>query len=69
MFNRHEDPRFDEREWACVTLQAPLGTVVLARRLPLAARAGGPAIPANRRSASSNPPGSTTKRLRIRRSL
>jgi hypothetical protein len=34
MLHRHEEPMFNEREWTCVSMQAPLGTVVLARRLP-----------------------------------
>lgn len=71
MLNRHEARQFNEQEWACMSVQAPLGTVLLARRLPpppAPARAGG-TIVISRRSAPSNPPGSATKRLRLRRSL
>lgn len=62
---------FSERDWTCVNLQSPLGTVVFARKLPTTPR---PARPSgavsdwiNRRFASSNPPESTTKRPRSRR--
>ncbi len=72
MLNRHE-ARFNEREWACMSVQAPLGMVILARKLPVIApplRAGGAkAAPAIRRSAPSNPPDSGAKKARSRRGL
>jgi hypothetical protein len=72
MLNRHE-ARFNEREWACMSVQAPLGTVILARKLPVIAppmRASGATIVwSNRRFAPSNPPDSTVKKPRSRRGL
>ena len=73
MLKRHEPKLFDEREWACMSVQAPLGTVILARKLPvLPARptrsSGAVTDWINRRFGTNNPPGSATKRLRIRRS-
>lgn len=73
MQSRHESP-FNEREWACVSVQAPLGVVVLARKLPAAQRH--PSRPSgiisnwiNRRFAPSSPRDSATKRFRSRRGL
>ena len=70
MLNRHE-ARFNEREWACMSVQAPLGMVILARKLPVIApplRAGGAkAAPAIRPSAPSNLPDSGAKKARSRR--
>ena len=72
MLNRHE-ARFNEREWACLSVQAPLGTVILARKLPVVAppwHAGGAkAAPAIRRFAPSSLPDSTAKKPRSRRGL
>ena len=72
MLNRHE-ARFNEREWACMSVQAPLGTVLLARKLPVnntALRAGGAkAAEVIRRFAPSNPPDSAAKKPRSRRGL
>lgn len=62
---------FNEKDWACVTLQAPLGTVVFARKLPVvpppARPSGSVSDWISRRFASSNPPDSTAKRPRSRR--
>ncbi len=73
MRRRNESP-FNEREWACVSVQAPLGAVILARKLPTepthAARASGMMSDwIMRRFAPSNPRDLTTKRLRWRRAL
>ena len=72
MLNRHE-ARFNEREWACMSVQAPLGTVLLARKLPVhnaALRASGAkAAETIRRFAPSNPPDSGAKKPRSRRGL
>ena len=72
MLNRHE-ARFNEREWACMSMQAPLGTVLLARKLPAleaTLRAGGAkGAETMRRFAPSNPPDSAVKKPRSRRGL
>ena len=73
MRSRSEAPLFNERDWACVSLQAPLGPVILARKLPVisprVARSSGAVSDwINRLFEPSNPPGSTTKRARSRRS-
>ena len=67
---RHEAMAFNEHAWACVSVQVPLGTVVLARKLPtrLARPSGTVSDWINRRFAPSNPPDSATKRVRSRRS-
>ena len=67
MRSRSEAPLFNERDWACVSVQAPLGTVILARRLPAMAPSGASDW-ASRLFEPSNPPGPTTKRARSRRS-
>ena len=71
MRSRNESP-FDEQEWACVSVQAPLGAVILARKLPAGpfhlARASGAASNwISRRFAPSNPRDLAMKRLRSRR--
>ena len=72
MLNRHE-ARFNEREWACMSVQAPLGTDLLARKLPAidaSLRAGGAkTAEIIRRFAPSNPPDSAAKKPRSRRGL
>ena len=71
MLHRHEAPAFKEREWICVSLKAPLGPVLFARKLPVrAARPSGTMSDwITRRFAPSNPPDPGVKRLRVRRSL
>jgi hypothetical protein len=70
MLNR-PDARFNQREWACLSVQAPLGKVILARKLPDAApahHAAGATIEwSSRRFAPSNPPGPAAKKARPRR--
>lgn len=71
MRSRNESP-FDEREWACVSVQAPLGAVTLARKLPvepfhLARASGTMSNWISRRFASSNPRDLAVKRPRSRR--
>jgi hypothetical protein len=73
MRNRHESP-FNEREWACVRVQAPLGAIILARKLPTEppyeARASGTVFNwISRRFALNNPRDSAAKRFRPRRGL
>ena len=67
MLNRHE-ARFNEREWACMSVQAPLGTVILARKLPAGVPVSRAVSAAIRRFAPSNPPDSAAKRTSIRTS-
>jgi hypothetical protein len=69
MLNRHDARLFNERDWACMSVQAPLGTVILARKLPVVTPVGRGAATALaiRRSASSNPPDSTARKPRSRR--
>jgi len=71
MQSRNESP-FNEQEWACVSVQAPLGAVILARKLPaepfhLARASGAASNWISRRFALSNPRDSVMKRLRSRR--
>ena len=71
MQNRNESP-FHEQGWACVSLQAPLGVIILARKMPadparMIRSSGAAATWINRRFAPSNPRDLTTKRLRSRR--
>lgn len=71
MRSKNESP-FDAQEWACVSVQAPLGAVTLARKLPARpfhpARASGAVSNwISRRFAPSNPRDLTVKRLRSRR--
>ena len=68
---RNEVTSFNEREWACVSVQGPLGTVVLARKLPTR-----PARPSgtvsdwiSRRFAPRILSDPATKRVRSRRSV
>ena len=70
MQTRHEATAFNEREWACVSLQVPLGTVVLARRLPARpARPSGTVYDwISRRFAPRILTDPATKRVRSRRS-
>ena len=73
MRSRSEAPLFNDRDWACVSVQAPLGTVILARKLPAIAprcmrRSGAVSDWISRLFEPSNPPGSTAKRVRSRRS-
>ena len=72
MQSRRERPAFNERNWNCVSVQSPLGAVLLARKLPSAAAR--PSRPSgtlsnwiNRRFALSNQRDSATKRIRWRR--
>lgn len=71
MRSRHE--AFNEQDWSCVSLQAPLGTVILARKLPArparCTRSGALSDWISRRFAPSNPPDSAAKRSRSRRGL
>ena len=72
MQNRHEPTSVDGKEWACVSVQSPLGAVRIARRLPASARrAGTRRADAGiiRQFAPSSPPGLTMRRLRLRRSF
>lgn len=68
----NSDSPFNEMEWVCVSLQAPLGTVILARKLPMVPPVTLPnsavALSIIRRSGPSNQPNSATKRVRSRRS-
>jgi hypothetical protein len=70
MRTKHESSSLNAREWTLVTVQSPLGAVMLARRLPVISkrdtRANGE-VPINRRFASSNPLDPVTKRVRSRR--
>ena len=66
MLNRYE-ARFNEREWACMSVQAPLGTVILARKLPVGVPVARAVSAAIRRFAPSNPPDSGAKKARSRR--
>ena len=70
---RHEALPLNERDWNCVSVQSPLGVVMLARRRP--ARLSWPARTGRefadwitRQFAPSNPPDSAGKRVRSRRS-
>ncbi len=72
MHNRHDSRLFNEREWACMSVQAPLGTVILARILPASPppmKARVAAVWSSRRFAPSNQPDSAVRKLRLRRGL
>jgi hypothetical protein len=72
MLNRH-NARFNEREWACQSVQAPLGTIILARRLPTTQvqprTSGSTTVWTTRRFALRIEPDSTGKKARSRRGL
>jgi hypothetical protein len=73
MRNRHEPLSFDLKEWACVSVQSPLGAIRIARRLPVAARRAAKRVRPDagtiRRFAPSSPAGLIMRRVRLRRSL
>jgi hypothetical protein len=63
MQSTNESP-FNERDWAFMSVQAPLGRMILARKLPVS----NPTTTwLSRRFAPSNPRDLTVKRLRSRR--
>jgi hypothetical protein len=72
MRSRREAVSFDSKEWVWVSVQSPLGAVMLARRLPAVAHpnpAGRELVDGlSRRFDLSNHPDLATKRVRSRRS-
>ena len=69
MQSRNEVVPFDNHEWVCVSVQSPLGAVILARRLPAATLEPEESSKAvNRQFGPSNHRDSAAKRPRSRRS-
>ena len=73
MHHRHNVRLFSEHEWACISVRAPLGTVIIARKLPALAAtprtAGATTVWTTRRFALRILPDPAAKRPRPRRSL
>ena len=70
MRSRRDRPGFNEPNWSCVSVQSPLGEVLLARKLPAnGARTlrSGSTTTFSRRFVPSNQRDSATKRVRWRR--
>ncbi len=72
MQSRHEALSFGNKDWVCVSVQSPLGAVMLARRIPLIPRRvvrvrSGVLNGASRQFGLSSQPGLAMKRARSRR--